>query len=111
MAYSGTTAASSVTNPPQLLAKSLGGRANTTSTGGSGGGLWYYASTNGTTEAQAANFFSDAYYIGMKIGDVVIGVSNTGSSTQLWMGVMGAISTAGGTFASTGSVYSSSSNP
>lgn len=95
MAYSGTTAATTVANPPIQLTKGLGGGVQSGSTGGTGTGLWFYSSTNGTTEVHASNFFTDAYYLGMKAGDVVIGVSNTGSSAHVWVGVLGAVTTSG----------------
>lgn len=95
MSYSGTTAASTVRNPPIQIAKGLGGGVQSGSTGGTGTGLWFYSSTNGSTEVHAAGFFSDAKYLGMKAGDVVIGVSNTGSSAHVWVGILGAVSTAG----------------
>jgi hypothetical protein len=96
MSYSGTTAATTLQNPPVQFIKGLGGGGvQSGSTSGTGTGLWFYSSTNGSTEAQAANFFSDAFYLGMKAGDVVIGVSNTGSSAHVWVGVLGAVSTSG----------------
>ena len=95
MAYNGTTAASSLQNPPLRIAGGVGG-VNTISTATGGGrGVWLYNSSNGTTEMSSANFFVDAYYLGMKQGDLVIGVSNTGSSSQCFMGVLGAVTTDG----------------
>lgn len=128
MAYFGTTAASSVSNPPrQLIAPFANNAAVAGSTaflstqgstaayanapGGAGGALWYYASTNATTDLTSANFFSDAFYIGMRPGDLVMGVQFTsaGSSVTTFQGGLGAVSTAGAAL-STGSLITSTFN-
>lgn len=126
MAYSGTTAASSVSNPPrQLVApfatnpaiagstmflSTAGSTAanNPNAPGGGGGGLWFYASTNLTTDLTAANFFSDGFYIGMRPGDIVQGAqfSSLGSSVTTFIGAIVSVSTAGASF-STGSLITS----
>ena len=126
MAYSGTTAASSVANPPrQLVApfaqnpaiagstmflSTAGSTAanNPNAPGGGGGGLWFYASTNLTTDLTAANFFSDGFYIGMRPGDIVQGAqfSSLGSSVTTFIGAIVSVSTAGASF-STGSLITS----
>lgn len=83
MAYSGSTAASTVMNPPArvdhggLTARSV----NESTSTAEGRGLWYYNSTNATTDLDAANFFSDGQQIGMRNGDVIIAVQTTGSET------------------------------
>ena len=102
MSYSGATAASSVANPPIRIAGSVGGALAHTSTGGTGGGLWLYSSSNGTTELQGANFFTDAYYLGMKKGDMIMGVCCTGSSACVYVGAVGAVTTDGAAISSTG---------
>lgn len=129
MAYFGTTAGSSVSNPPrQLVAPfavnpALAGSTEFLSTqgstaannanapGGGGGGLWFYASTNLTTDLTVANFFSDAFQIGMRAGDVVQGVQFTslGSSVITFMGAINSVSTAGASL-STGSLMTSTFN-
>jgi hypothetical protein len=128
MSYYGTTQLSSLVNPPrQLVAGIANVPALTGSTaylttqgstaafaqgpGNAGGGLWYYCSTNTSTEAQATNFFSDGFYLGMRPGDIVMGVSFTslGSSVTTWLGAVTVVSTAGAQL-STGSVMSSSFN-
>lgn len=118
MAYSGSTAASSLANPPRQL---IAGMANTpattglttapTAANGQGGGLWYYASTNATTDLTASNFFSDGWYLGMRPGDLVIGVQFTsaGSSVINFMGTITGVSTSGASF-STGSLMTSTFN-
>lgn len=117
MAYQGTTAASSVSNPPRVLIPRMGGLPATTtlSTGNgancyreSGGAVWMYTSSHGSTACMDTNFFSDAWYLGIRPGDVLIGVQWTtaGSSQVLFMGVFGSVSTAGANL-STGGSYTS----
>lgn len=107
MAYAGATAASSLTNPPMRIAGGLGGiNENSTATGG-GRGVWLYNSSHSTTQMTDSNFFSDAYYLGMKQGDIVMGVNSTGSSAAVYMGAVGAVTTAGAALASTGGILSS----
>jgi hypothetical protein len=81
MAYSGTTAASSLSNPPRRLIGGVGQITNSTglttaptaAPGGQGGAVWVYTSTNLTTDLVVSNFFSDGYYLGMRPGDLVMG--------------------------------------
>ena len=107
MAYNGTTAASSVANPPMRIAGALGGLLNHTSTSGTGGSLWFYGSTNSSTQLTDTDFFSDAYYMGMKKGDVMIFSGSTGSSGFVGVGIVGAVTTSGAALASTGGILSS----
>ena len=116
MAYSGTTAASSVSNPPRLLVGRFSGVPGTTGLSTSnpnqasqGGNLWYYNSTNTSTELQSSTFFTDGWYLGMRAGDVLIAASFTsaGSSVITSIGVITAASTSGCGL-STGSVLTSS---
>lgn len=126
MAYFGTTASSSVSNPPrQLIAPiaispALTGSTNFLTTqgstyannahapGGGGGSVWYYCSTNLTTDIVASNFFSDGFYLGMRAGDMVMGVqfSSLGSSHISFQGSIVSVTTAGASL-STGSVMTS----
>jgi hypothetical protein len=116
MAYAGTTAASSLANPPIQLVRALASGGNTSggtsaglaaaTAGGVGGGLWLYYSTNSSTEMYAANFFSDAFYLGMKQGDVVICAGATGSSALLSMHTVAAVTTAGAALSSAGGITS-----
>lgn len=115
MAYSGTTAATSLANPPRLILR--GGPSIPGTTGLStatddqhqqGGGLWYYASTNATIDIVASDFFSDGFYIGMKPGDLVGGVQFTsaGSTVTTFLGAITGVSTSGASL-STGSLITS----
>jgi hypothetical protein len=107
MAYSGSTASSSLANPPIQIARGLGGGVNTTSTAGTGSGLWMYNSTNQSSEMTATGYFTDAYALGMRSGDVMIAQTCTGSSVSVAMGVMVVVSSSAGNFASTGAIVSS----
>lgn len=129
MAYFGTTQSSSVANPPRMLTNPLAvnpaiaGSTNFLTTqgstyannsnapGGGGGNLWFYASTNLTTDLTVANFFSDAFYLGMRAGDVVQGVQFTsqGSSLITFVGAINSVTTAGAAL-STGSLMTSTFN-
>lgn len=116
MAYSGTTAASSLQNPPIQLARTLASGGNTSggtsagvaagTQGGIGGGLWMYYSTNSSTELLAANFFSDGFYLGMKVGDVVIAIGATGSSGLMAIHAVASVSTSGASLSSAGGMTS-----
>jgi len=95
--YVGTTAASSVANPPVELINSLGGQLNRPNPGSA---VWYYNSTNSSTEASTANFFTDGQALGMKAGDIVYVVYSTsvGSTSIIpYIGCIGSVSTSGAT--------------
>lgn len=106
MAYSGATAATSLANPPRLMTQDICSppvttglsTAPTANPGGQGGALWFYASTNLTTDlVPATTFFSDGWYLGMRPGDIVMGVQFTsiGSSITTFTGAIVTASTAG----------------
>lgn len=99
MAYLGTTASSSLQNPPALFARPLSGGARIATTEPQMGmGLWMFASTDTSSSPFTSNYFSDGKSLGMKQGDVVICVgmtSTVSSSAVLMLGVVGAVSTAG----------------
>ena len=110
MAYQGSTELSSKQNPPRNVGQSLWGQRSTSVISSSkvrGQGLWLYNTTDGATEMTSAAYFLDAYYLGMKEGDLVMGAIDTGSSVSVYLGVMGAVTTAGGALASSGGFVSS----
>lgn len=107
MAYSGSTAASSVANPPVRIGGAMTNTCNTLSTGGTGAQLWLYNSSHSSTQLTDTAFFTDAYYLGMKKGDIVMYCGSTGSSVAVGMGVLGAVTTAGAALTSTGGIVSS----
>ncbi len=107
MAYAGSTAASSVANPPIRIGGGMAATCNTLSTGGNGCQLWLYNSSHSSTQLTDTAFFTDAYYLGMKKGDVVMFMGSTGSSAAVGMGILGAVSTAGAALSSTGGIVAS----
>lgn len=116
MAYSGSTAASSVANPPRQMVQSIAANQGTTglttapsAPGAQGGGLWFYCSTNATTDIVASGFFTDGEALGMRPGDMVMGAQFTsaGSSVTTFMGAVTGITTAGAASLSTGSLVTS----
>ena len=107
MTYSGATAASSLSNPPMRIAGGLMGvSAISTGTGG-GRGVWLYNSSHSTTQLTDANFFTDAFYLGMDWGDIVMGGQATGSSVGVYLGILSSVTTAGANLATTGGILSS----
>ena len=96
MAYSGTTAATSLSNPPIQLARGVGNIVNQSgAVAGStaqplvgGCGLWFYSSTDGTTLLQGTAYFTDGAQLGMRNGDILINVASTAvGSTTGGMGI------------------------
>ena len=82
MGYVGTTAASSVANPPIQIARGLAGGILGSSVQGTG--LWFYSSTDLSSQLSTANYFTDGLFLGMRVGDVVIGAlgGSIGSTAQ-----------------------------
>ena len=105
MSYSGSTAASSVANPPINITQGPLASVGSTATGiiagtvggKQGGRVWFYSSTNPSTAVEAANFFSDGLNLGMRPGDFVIGnyYSSAGSSMVTYMFSVKTVSTSG----------------
>lgn len=121
MAYLGSTQATSLANPPRCLISAFAGAPGSTqlSTGvpsdgvrsaynTQGGSVWLYASSHGSTEVQDSNFFSDAWYIGIRPGDLLLGYQWTtlGSSIVFYAGVFRSVSTAGANLTTGGSITS-----
>lgn len=115
MSYSGSTAGSTLANPPRKIVEGIAALPNSTGLttapavpGGQGGALWVYNSTNKTTDLTEANFFSDGYYLGMRPGDIVMGCwfTSAGSSVVTYQGVITGVSTAGASL-STGALMTS----
>lgn len=110
MAYKGSTELSSLANPPRSLSAGLFGARSSnimTSTTVLGQNLWLHNSTDSSTDFITASYFTDAYYIGMKEGDIIMGAVCTGSSVSVYVGVIGPVTTAGGAIASSGGHLSS----
>ncbi len=101
MAYKGTTEATSLQNPPVRVG---GGLISQTRVGSTttpiGNGLWMYNSTDTTTAAFGAGYFTDGYNLGMRQGDIVFlsGLTSTvSSSVSLLIGVISSVSSTAGT--------------
>jgi hypothetical protein len=95
--YVGTTAASSIANPPYQLLDTLSGQGNRPAPGSA---LWGYCSTNTSTEVTTANFFTDGQALGMSAGDIIfVNYCTSLGSTSIipYMGTIGAVSTNGAT--------------
>ena len=105
--YFGTTAATSAANPPIVIGGGLTSGVNTASTLGNGSRLWFYNTTLGTSELLTVGAISDGYNLGMRSGDMIIGVSCTGSSAAAFMGVLAVVASSGASIASTGGSLSS----
>ena len=84
MTYFGATAASTAANPPVLLYSVVGGQIQypgVLTASAKGGKVWFYSSTNAPTDVDDAGAISDGGALGMKPGDVLIGVMNGGAAT------------------------------
>jgi len=83
MAYSGSTASSSVANPPSLIGGPLT-RGSSSGPNPRGGQTWHYTSTDGSTVTSASAYFTDAWYLGMRPSDVIFGTyqSSVGSTDR-----------------------------
>lgn len=98
MAYFGTTAASSLQNPPRAIQPTDIARIGTT-VFPVAARLWLYGSTDTSSAPFSAGYFVDADKIGMKQGDIVIyaqQASTVGTSQVLGLGIVSSVSTTGG---------------
>ena len=110
MSYSGTTAASTLANPPIKIGGYLGLGPNSTASAAAGSwgkSLWMYNSSHSSTQLTDTNFFTDALALGMKQNDIVMAVCNTGSSVSIVIGVLSSVTSDGANLASTGGILSS----
>jgi len=111
MSYVGSTAASTVANPPSRVDNALLSQRNIreSTSVASGGSLWVYNSTNLTTDVCGSGFFSDADELGMRNGDILIAASySTQSSTShvLMIGMIAFDSTTGASLSTGGTITS-----
>lgn len=108
MAYVGTSVASTLQNPPICIQSGLGiGRGSSDLTGNNRN-VWLYNSTNRTTDLTVANFFTDAWYLGIRPGDIMMGTQYTsaGSSVITFQASIGAVTTAGAALTTGGTMTS-----
>jgi hypothetical protein len=91
MAYLGTTAASSVSNPPSMITQGVGGTPS----------FWSYKSTHTSTSLKTANFFTDAKVLGINQDDLMFAVNNASTTAPIsYMGAFGAVTTSGAALSS-----------
>jgi hypothetical protein len=84
--YYGSTAASSVSNPPVCIADGVAGTPS----------LWVWSATATTTDVKTANYFTDAKKLGIKQNDMLIGTNRASTSAPKgYFGVFGAVTTSG----------------
>jgi len=82
--YYGSTATSTAANPPLEVLSVIGGAIQypgVLTTASKGGKVWFYSSTNTPSDMAAAGVIADGAHLGMKSGDVLIGVFNGGAAT------------------------------
>lgn len=114
MAYSGTTALSSVQNIPKLVSEgpfvaqtaTTGiSTASTRPVGAQGGRIWTYLSTDATATVLTSGYFVDAYKLGIQPGDIMMIISHTtaGSSNTLNITVVNEVGSTAGAALSTAS--------
>lgn len=112
MAYSGTTGGSTSANPPVELLAPIGGSIANAAPAPTGAKVWGYRSTDAFTDivgSSASAYFTDGYALGMKAGDVIIGVCGTAtamSSAYVYVGVVGGVNTSSGAWMSSGPSWS-----
>lgn len=75
MAYQGSTAASTLANPPVLVTQGI---ARATSGARITPRAWVYVSTHISSDVSAANFFTDGLELGMKVNDQLLHYTSTG---------------------------------
>lgn len=89
LTYNGATAGSTLANPPVILDSVIGGQLPN-SPGLLGAKVWFITSTNAATDFSGTlNAINDGIALGVKAGDVLIGVTATAGSTSpiLYLGV------------------------
>lgn len=99
MTYASSTLGSTATNPVvQLSGVFSGGNQSGLGLAGSVHATWVYSSTHTAVELTVPTFISDGAALGMKVGDVVFGVtSSAGSSSPIcYMGVVGLVTASSG---------------
>lgn len=74
MAYAGSTAASTLANPPVLVTQGIARAASPRITPRT----WIYVSTHISSDVSAANFFTDGLELGMKVNDQLLHYTSTG---------------------------------
>lgn len=79
LTYFGATVASTDQNPPIVIAQSMTGSIPN-SVALTGGKVWFYSSTNTVAELNGTDAFDDGYELGMRSGDLCLGIFSTAAS-------------------------------
>ena len=77
MAYQGSTAGSTVSNPPFMISSWLAGSTNSGSTDARAWKQFAYRSTHTQALVAATGFFTDGKKLGMRLGDSVLVIGAT----------------------------------
>jgi len=91
LTYNGATAGTTLANPP-ILAHSFSWNGSVPNSPGlTGAKLWFFTSTNVVADLTAPGAIADGYSLGMRVGDILLGVSaSAGSSSPIaFLGVVG----------------------
>ena len=88
MSYSGTTASSTLSNPPRRIGGAIAPSTVNTSSGLGGCSLWMYQTSDESTNLQSTGYFTDGRLLGMKSGDILMASISSGSSVGLCIGVI-----------------------
>ena len=81
MTYRGSTAGTTLANPPLELFAVVGGKIQypgvlwTSTTMAVGGKVWFYSSTHQGSDVKGAGFITDGAQLGMRPGDFMFGVA------------------------------------
>ena len=85
--YYSSTFSSTSSNPPIHIMGGLERQSTSQETGTlgwlHGNKVWSYSSTNTPGDCATVNFFTDAFQLGMRPGDIVLGVTASGGSTHV----------------------------
>lgn len=76
----------STSSPPALLAQRVGA---------AGGNIWWYVSTDAPTVVRVSGYITNGDALGMKAGDIVLGVDSDASPIALQLYIVTSV-TAGG---------------
>jgi hypothetical protein len=121
MAYSGSTAATTLQNAPVALLHSampfygaanyvLGSSLDTTKQFHGGLNIWRYTSSDASTLLQGVGYFTDGLALGMRYGDIMLHVAQTsqGTSPTINIGVLVTTNSTAGFNIATGAAIASS---
>jgi len=76
----------STSNPPALIAQRVGA---------DGGNLWWYTSTDAATVVRVTGYITNGDALGMKAGDMVLGVDSDASPIALQLYIVTSVAAGG----------------